>query len=436
VTSKDGAKAPTTTGTSVAERLDKDGRYGDAFEAAFGSRRVSVARIAEAIAAYVESIRSSEAPFDRFLAGDSIAISAAAQRGYELFRGRAGCAQCHLLSGGRPEFTDHRFHNTGISFRRPPPVISPDTGLATVAPEGREDLGLGSMSRAEPDSGSFKTPTLRDVAVRPPYMHDGSFPTLASVVRNYARGSAKNAHLDAKVRPFPVSGAEVADLVAFLESLTGDVQPGLAPDFERRAARTTLRLVDPKGRPLVGVRAVLEPAGDRLPGDVPVASRVVEAVTDDKGEIEFTAGRRTHTRVLLPEGLVAPSGSWIPDTCKSAEWTLPVAGEAALLVHFPPEGTPPSGLVAFREARPQTQTERELLAIRAPAVLRANQLRLALFTLVGVTDVGGRPLARYRAWVPADAPKSLIVDLPAGDRRTLPSIEFKAGGEVRLDLLR
>jgi len=160
--------------------------------------------VAKAIAAYVRMILSGNSPYDRFRAGDTTALSPAAQRGLALFEGQARCVRCH--SGFN--FTDEEYHNIGI-------------GMDTEQP----DLGRYTVTQDEADKGGFKTPTLRDVARRGPYMHDGSLKTLEEVVDYYATGGIANPWLSPKSQPLHLTAHERADLIAFLYALTGEVAP-------------------------------------------------------------------------------------------------------------------------------------------------------------------------------------------------------------------
>ncbi len=430
--------SPAASG-DVAARVEADGRYADAFLAAFGTRDVSVARIADAIAAFVATIRSGTSAFDRFDAGDATALDAAARRGLALFRGRAGCVACHAMSGPRAAFTDHAFHNTGIAARtaarRAAPAVT--TGEAAPAPvvlAAAFDPGRALMSKAQRDTGAFKTPTLRDVAVRAPYTHDGSFRTLAGVIRHYARGGFADPRLDPRVRPFDASDRDVADLVAFLHALTSDVAPGLAPDLSSRAARTELRFVDARGRPVVGLPVGVEPAGDRLPGDVPVASRRWSLTTDDDGRIAYPPARRTHMRLVLPAGVTVPQGTWIPDTCRTLTLPTTVAGRATLSVAWPAGAPVPAALAAFHEARPLTEAQRDALRAHAPATLAALRTVAPTFTLVGSVEVAGRSVARFEAWLPDACAAEAVVDVPLPARRVTAPVTLAPGRETRLDL--
>jgi cytochrome c peroxidase len=118
--------------------------------------------ISRALASYVRSILSGNAPFDRFTNGDRRALSSEQQAGLQVFRGKGNCTACHV----GPNFTDERFHNTGVAWRG-----------GSLLDEGRSEV----TGKPE-DRGAFKTPTLREVARTPPYMHDGSLASLDEVV--------------------------------------------------------------------------------------------------------------------------------------------------------------------------------------------------------------------------------------------------------------
>jgi len=158
--------------------------------------------VAKAISAYERMILSGNAPYDRFRAGETAALSAPAKRGLALFSGKARCAPCHAGFN----FTDEGFHNIGV-------------GMDAEKP----DLGRFTVTKVEAHKGAFKTPTLRDVAPRPPYMHDGSLKSLADVVALYNRGGTSNPWLSSAIQPLNLTAAEQQDLVAFLDALTGEV---------------------------------------------------------------------------------------------------------------------------------------------------------------------------------------------------------------------
>ena len=160
--------------------------------------------VANAIAAYVRTIVSGNSPYDRFKAGDAAALSPSARRGLALFEGKASCTRCHAGFN----FTDEGYRNIGVGMDRDTP-----------------DLGRFLVTKNEADKGAFKTPTLRDVANRGPYMHDGSEKTLEDVVAFYIRGGVKNAWLSSDVRPLGLTTTEQAVLVEFLKALTGEIDP-------------------------------------------------------------------------------------------------------------------------------------------------------------------------------------------------------------------
>jgi cytochrome c peroxidase len=181
----------------LVARLSAIPGYVSAFKAAFGPGAITKTKIELALATFQRSIVSGEAPFDRWIKGDERAISDAAKRGFDLFNGKANCAACH--SGWA--FTDASFH---------------DVGTATG-----DDIGRG---RFFPTSTklryAFKTPTLRDVARRAPYMHDGSVATLAQVIDLYDKGGIDRPSRADDIKPLGLSAQEKADLIAFLATLT------------------------------------------------------------------------------------------------------------------------------------------------------------------------------------------------------------------------
>jgi len=182
----------------LSTRLQPRGSYAAAFRDAFGDDVITSDRVASAIASYLRTLRSGDAPIDRYLYGDSSAMSPDARRGFLLFVGRANCSVCHTI----PLFTDHQFHNTGVSW-------------------GSADRGRFAATGDDADRGRFKTPSLRNVARTAPYMHDGSLATLEDVIDHYDRGGTPNPHLDTEITPLNLSPAEKLQLIAFLESLTG-----------------------------------------------------------------------------------------------------------------------------------------------------------------------------------------------------------------------
>lgn len=177
------------------------------------------ATLSKALASYVRSILSGDAPYDRFVNGDRSALTPHQQAGLQIFRGKGNCTACHV----GPNFTDERLHNTGIAWAGTASAATqPSSFIVTYLDEGRAQI----TGRAE-DRGAFKTPTLREVARTKPYMHDGSLPTLESVVDFYSDGGRPNPSLDPEIHPLSLSAAEKQALAAFLPSLSGRIKDGM-----------------------------------------------------------------------------------------------------------------------------------------------------------------------------------------------------------------
>jgi cytochrome c peroxidase len=218
---------------AVVARIQTLGDYAPAFAAAFGDGAVTIERVGQAIAGFERTIVSVQAPIDRFLHGDAGAISESAKRGWELFNGKARCNTCHGYVEAVPLFTDDDFHNLGVGATRVD-FAGAARKAAAAAAAGRSldelsltdaevsELGRFTVTREERHLGAFKTPQLRNVARTAPYMHDGSEPTLASVIELYNRGGNPNPYLDGGIRPLNLSEQERADLVSLLETFTSD----------------------------------------------------------------------------------------------------------------------------------------------------------------------------------------------------------------------
>ncbi len=136
-------------------------------------------------------------------------MNPAAVRGMEVFKGKGKCNLCHLFTPDRAIFTDNSFHNIGVGIDMP----DPDLGRYSVV-EG--------LAKAEGLKGAFKTPTIRNIAVTAPYMHDGSQKTLEEVVGFYDKGGHPNTYLDPQMKPLNLTAKEMSDLVEFMKALTSD----------------------------------------------------------------------------------------------------------------------------------------------------------------------------------------------------------------------
>lgn len=204
----------------IVSRFAKDGGL---FERAFPGdpAPVTLEHIVQAIAAFERTLISGDSPLDRYLyRDDKSAISPASLRGMTLFFSkRLRCAECHEsfnLSGPVAVASE-------IGPSPAIPLVFHNTGLYDVDGKGAypsSDRGLIDRTNLPADMGRFRAPTLRNVAVTAPYMHDGSIPTLDAAVAHYAAGGHSSWYRSDRVRGFPLSVTERADVVAFLESLT------------------------------------------------------------------------------------------------------------------------------------------------------------------------------------------------------------------------
>ncbi len=197
--------------SEAIEKLNSIAGYKKQFNDVFGGDATDD-RVAKAIAAFERTIVSGDAPYDRFKAGDQAALTEPAQRGMKLFFGKAHCSACH--SG--PNFTDNAFHNVGVGMDKKD-----------------FDAGREAVSKLVGDRGSFKTPTLREIAKTAPYMHDGSQKTLEEVVEHYAKGGVPNQWLDEEMYELKLTPDEKKDLILFMkEGLSSPSYPmHKAPDL-------------------------------------------------------------------------------------------------------------------------------------------------------------------------------------------------------------
>lgn len=192
------------TWPEVVQRLQADDRYPPRFEHVFGSATIDSMRVVQAIAQFERTLLSFNSRYDRFeYGGDSLALTAQEIRGKELFFRAAHCSDCH----GGPLLGDHSIRNNGLDLVH-------------------TDLGFGGVTGNSAQNGRFKTPTLRNIAVTGPYMHDSRFTTLAEVVDFYAEDvQLDSPFLDNHMFPWMagevnLSAQDRSDLVAFLGSLT------------------------------------------------------------------------------------------------------------------------------------------------------------------------------------------------------------------------
>ena len=182
--------------------------YRALFLKSFGREEFTIDDMAKAIATFERTVLSGNSPYDRYKAGNKPALNAAQVRGMDVYFNKAKCDQCHEGIN----FTSNAYHNIGIGMDKPNP-----------------DEGRAGVTKNPADYGAFKTPTLRDIAVTAPYMHDGSIKTLEEVVDYYDKGGIPNKNLDSTIKKLNLSAQEKKDLVAFLRSLNGEGWQNIKP---------------------------------------------------------------------------------------------------------------------------------------------------------------------------------------------------------------
>lgn len=213
--------------------------YQGQFERAFGTT-ASLDTIGAALAAYQRTLVAGPSRFDRWrYGGEAGALTAEERRGYEVFTGKGGCAQCHPVGETRALLTDEAFHDTGYGWwreqlRQRPEVVeavevAPGVSyrlgrdvIASVSERAAADLGRYEATIDPADLWRFRTPSLRNVALTAPYMHDGGLRTLGEVVDYYDGGGKRHAGQSPLVRPLGLDAGERAALVAFLSALTSE----------------------------------------------------------------------------------------------------------------------------------------------------------------------------------------------------------------------
>ena len=202
---------------TVEDRLNADASYRQQFSEAWGARPIVYEMVEKSIASFERTVISGNSPFDRWKYGhDKNAVDDSVKRGFVVFtsKKKADCAACHTVGEKYALFTDNQFHNVGVGV---------NAGDFT-------DVGLYAVTHNEADKAKFKTPSLRNVAQRAPYMSDGSLKDLKQVIDFYIGAGNSNPNLDPKIHVLDfLSGQERADLQAFLNSLTGEIPPDVGP---------------------------------------------------------------------------------------------------------------------------------------------------------------------------------------------------------------
>jgi len=190
--------------SEAVTRLKAVPDYVQWFKDVFGNQGITAENIKKSIATFERTIVTGQAPFDKWVEGDESALTATEKLGFELFIGKAHCANCH--TGWN--FTDNKFHDIGLSVN---------------------DLGRFEVSKQEADKFAFKTPSLRNISQRAPYTHDGRFSTLENVIVHYMSGGIRRPTNSDLMQPFPLTPDEMKALKAFMLTLTGEDQPVTLP---------------------------------------------------------------------------------------------------------------------------------------------------------------------------------------------------------------
>jgi cytochrome c peroxidase len=202
----------------VVKRLQADPHYPELFQKAWGTDQINIEIVVKSIATFERTIIAGDSPFDRFFYGhDSTALTPEAQRGLKIFVSakKGNCAVCHTIGKDYSLFTDNKFHNLGI-------------GADTRG--NLNDVGRYAVTKADADMGCFKTPSLRNLANRGRYMHDGSFPTVKDALAHYIGGGNWNAHLDPEIHSLDTLTFDERDeLLQFLDSLNGKLPDNIGP---------------------------------------------------------------------------------------------------------------------------------------------------------------------------------------------------------------
>jgi cytochrome c peroxidase len=229
-----------STRSDVLRKVESVTEYRNTFGDLF-SDGITEKTLGIALAAYQRALLSANSPFDRwYYSGEQSALSLSEKRGFQIFE-TAGCASCHKLDHASAQFTDDLFHNTGTGFASsvmyasPPEQIQLAPGVfvplrSDVEVPDRTDYGREAVTGDPEDRWRFRTPSLRNVALTGPYMHDGSIATLSGVVRFYNEGGSLDPDRDPRMLHLELTEKDQQALVQFLESLTGDNVEALAAD--------------------------------------------------------------------------------------------------------------------------------------------------------------------------------------------------------------
>jgi len=214
---------------AIINIVNADANYRRDFKAVFKANKISTLHIGKAIASFERTLIGGNSNFDQYYFGrDKTKLSKSAARGLRIFRRKGNCANCHEISWNNARFTDNRFYNIGIGSEYLKSLFPfmkkgklPDSSGFTL--DQNSELGRYQVTKIMGDIGKFKTPTLRNIALTAPYMHDGSMKTLMEVIEYYDKGGNKNPFLDSAIFPLNFTPEEKQDLKAFLLNLTSPI---------------------------------------------------------------------------------------------------------------------------------------------------------------------------------------------------------------------
>jgi len=220
----------------VVDKIKSLKDYKGLFEQVF-SKPANMLTIGKAVASYERSLNSANSLFDQWYFGKkSKAVKADVKKGFKLFTGKAGCSACHAIDKNYALFSDDQLHNTGVGYKDSMGIqakdqkiqIAPDVfievdsqQLESISETKPNDLGWYEITQNPKDRWKYKTPSLRNISLTAPYMHNGSLSTLENVVRFYNQGGVSNELLDPLIKPLDLTENEITELVEFLKALTG-----------------------------------------------------------------------------------------------------------------------------------------------------------------------------------------------------------------------
>ena len=213
--------------------------YQGMFEAAFDGEGPTMQTVGDALASYQRTLNSANSRFDRWYYGkEEDVLSYDEKQGFALFMGKAKCSSCHLVTQDHAIFTDNKMHNTGHGYATSM-GIGPDKTRVQLAPgvfvdvenelidsvrqqPKPNDVGLYSVTQNPFDRWKYRTPSLRNISLTAPYMHDGAFTSLRQVMDFYNKGGVQNELLSPLIQPLNLNDEEIEQVIAFMHALTGD----------------------------------------------------------------------------------------------------------------------------------------------------------------------------------------------------------------------